>query len=39
MFVDINGKTKLKIGVIILGALDKSIYQEEKINEKISYLA
>ena len=39
MFVDINGKTKLKIGVIILGALDKAIYQEEKINEKISYLA
>ncbi len=39
MFVDIMGKTKLKIGVVVLPALDKAVYQEEKINQKISEIA
>ena len=39
MFVDITGKTKVKIGLICLPALDKTVYMEEKINEKISALA
>ncbi len=39
MFIDISGKTKLKIGIIILANLDKSIYQKEKIDQKISELA
>lgn len=39
MFVDIMGKTKIKIGLVSLPALDKTVYQEEKINEKISEIA
>ena len=39
MFVDIMGKTRVKIGLISLPALDKTVYKEEKINEKISELA
>ncbi len=39
MFVDIMGKTKLKIGIVVLSALDKAVYQKEKINQKISELA
>ena len=39
MFIDVSGKTKLKIGIVVLQALDKSIYQKEKIDEKIRSLA
>lgn len=39
MFVDIMGKTKLKIGILALPTLDKAVYQEEKINQKISEIA
>ncbi len=39
MFVDIMGKTKLKVGIVVLSALDKTVYQEEKINQKIGELA
>ena len=39
MFIDVSGKTKLKIGIVILQALDKALYQEEKINEKLRSIA
>lgn len=39
MFVDIMGNIKLKIGVVMLPFLDKTVYQEEIINQKISELA
>ena len=39
MFVDIMGKTKLKIGVIALPTLDKTVYQKEKIDQKVSEIA
>ncbi len=39
MFVDVMGKTKLKIGVVLLPNLDKSVYKEENIKEKLSEIA
>ena len=39
MFVDVMGKTKLKIGVVLLPQLDKSVYKEEKIKEKLCEIA
>ena len=39
MFVDIMGKTKLKIGVVVLPSLDKTVYMEDKINQKCAEIA